>query len=577
MSKLEDTGKIPKTKRAKTHHDVNDGDNTVEHLAASLEDDASQQQAPVVYDAFKSSGKSASKRKLPHVEETQTEDIGEVQPSDEPENSEQGDSDNGSESSHDDNADDDGDDDGLLKVSKPKVSVVDSSAIPADELENISNPNNALRWFSIVHGLNVHYTQLSASRHLRLKYSAPGAGYTIPFVTVTCTKSQKWDHSGGTNFKRIPFESFLCIGAFGVQHFPRAYKYGNRDFDPRAKFNPASVAGIQMKFALSNVDFASSQREEKEDFGMVDADAEQFISRWFSDFDRWARPAAWKLARQAFENLLKSVTTDVETQCKEKMINYTHDLEEYNRKKKGPKPVKPNITDIIKTKMIQVEFMKGIKSSIYSTPKADVVYFGCSLLRTLSTKENSKNCGYIGPANDKWFLGQFNKPPPYKNANGQMQPGKPRIMVDVPMYRCVTRAEAASLKQQGRTNISPLVLIPWEDRFVEHNDVTAPIFGIERYDSPSGWGFRNVIKGIIWLGERNGLNESAQPLEGVDPTTYVLIAQQYARTNLTFQPRTVENTKVESFTDAAAAAATVSTSNLTADDEEAYQAVFGDV
>ena len=90
-----------------------------------------------------------------------------------------------------------------------------------------------------------------------------------------------------------------------------------------------------------------------------------------------------------------------------------------------------------------------------------------------------------------------------------------------------------------------------------YNDVCAPLFSLDVHDTTgkSGPGWRFVLEGVLWLGEANKLPEHnqeppramfdpAQPKkyyesDGLDPTTYFLIAQKYTR-DANFKPGTVE-------------------------------------
>jgi hypothetical protein len=163
------------------------------------------------------------------------------------------------------------------------------------------------------------------------------------------------------------------------------------------------------------------------------------------------------------------------------------------------------------------------------------------VLRTIPKKQRESGEFQYDPP-DEWFRQMFENPPSFKDAKGVEQPGWARILNELPLYRARTRDEAAQAHAAGQRVDSPLVLVPWKDRFVINDDVTAPLFGLETYDTPLGSGVKYHLKGLIWLGEKQGLNMQAKPVEGVDPTTYFLIAQKYERTKENFNPRTVENT-----------------------------------
>lgn len=448
---------------------------------------------------------------------------------------------------------------GLIQIRAPRLQAIQSREIPPGT--SFVSPNNTLRYWSLKYGLNIHYTEINPKVHLSLKFTKPGKGYTKSFTTVTCTKDQKFDFTGGNKFVKDWKSEFVCIGAFGVVAYPSMWPYGNRDPRPggAAKFTPADSSKIRMLFSFTNQDYAASLAHEKPNKGTVDFDADMFVSRFFLGVDSWAAAASWGISSDVFPLRRAALEAEVQkefdalsTEYDIALENWESDMEKWKevKKNKAPQPKKPVKPDLSAAKKEEALRVKFLQSGIYrsaSVPKGQkytAVTFQAPLLVGQTVKEREAKTAYNGK--DPWFQRQFTNPDKYKTKNDKGEEiekdGFPKVMRDVPFYRAFTRDEAAEYKKQGKKMPdNPYVLVPWENRFVVRDDVVAPIWGLEKIDSISNGVFRVIIKGVIWLGERGRLNEAAVPVEGVDPRCYFLTAQRYERTRENFNPKTVEN------------------------------------
>ena len=442
-------------------------------------------------------------------------------------------------------ADDSNADEGLIMIRNPPKVIAKASLIPADT--NFSNPNNTLRYFSIKNSLNVHYSELNPAKHFMIHESKPKAGFTRSFFSVNCLKAQKFDFTGNTNFRPTMFGQATVIGAFGVTRYPRMYPYGDRDALPNSKFPaPDDVSKIKFKIPVTNHDYASVLAMEKNNVGLVDGDADTWQSRWVRmGFDKWAPQAAWKVSTTAFPLRRKELEAEIVNQFKYAESVYSSELESWNAsKKKGTKPLKPDTSDAKKEEALRRQFfINGIKGSVGSSEnhKYEHVNVTAPVLKMQTKKDRDAGREPQLP-NDPWFVTQYKNPPLWEDkSKKEMKPGFPKIPNDVPMFRCVTADEAEALHASGRSIASPIRLIPRENRFIVTDDVVAPIYTIDKFDSKMGSGFRFILVGVVWLGERGRLNEMRQPVAGVDPTTYFVMAQKYERTKANFNPNNVEN------------------------------------
>ena len=516
----------------------------VDALFANDDDEpaAAAAAAPAAYDGFKASAKSAALKRKAETEEVESD-------------GDEAESTTAAAAAADP-------DEGLIQIRNPSKAAMQAVVIPPDT--NFSNPNNTLRYWSVKNNLNVHYTQLHPGKHFMIQESKPKAGFTKSFFTVNCLKAQKFDFTGNANFRPTMFGQATIIGAFGVARFPRMWPYGDRDALPNSKFPaPDDVSKIKFKIPVTNHDYASILAVEKEGVGLVDGDADTWQSRWVRmGFDKWAPQAAWKVSTTAFPLRRKELEAEIVNQFKYAESVYSSELESWNAsKKKGTKPLKPDTSDSKKEEALRRQFLiSGIKGSVGSSEshKYEHVNVTAPVLKMQTKKERDAGREPQLP-NDPWFVTQYKNPPLWEDkAKKEMKPGFPKIPNDVPMFRCVTADEAEELHNRGRTIPSPIRLVPRENRFVVTDDIIAPIYTIDKFDSKMGSGFRFILVGVIWLGERGRLNEHREPVDGVDPTTYFVMAQKYERTKSNFNPNNVENSsgyKAANNNHAAAAAA----------------------
>jgi hypothetical protein len=444
-------------------------------------------------------------------------------------------------------------DDGLISLNNPAAEPV--REIPPNT--NFSNPNQTLRYFSLMNKLNVHYTELGPKKHFTLSYTAGKPQFNNkPFVSIKCTKMQRFDATGGSKFQDVAFGKAVIFGPFGVTRYPRMFPYGNRDQSKTSKFPPPKDVGkLKYMLPLTNISYGSSTVE-KPGVGIVDADMDLFLGKWLRGlFDPWVKEEAYKMARagQFFTARLAEIEQPLKDQRKAMQSAYdeqvkaweaTNDaLAEDGEENPEPRPTKPaDLSDKKYEEKLRAAFMlSGMNPSVKSSEKAsyESVMFTRPLLRTVPFKERELNKQYNHPC--PWYAGQFTDPPDFTCEGKPASKGYKRLANEELMWRCVTADEAREMKAQGRVNPCPYRLVPWENRFVVDGDITAPVFGFVPFDSKPGAGIRLEKIGVIWLGERGGLNDGQEPIPGVDPTTYFLTAQKYTRTKATFNPDTVEN------------------------------------
>lgn len=440
---------------------------------------------------------------------------------------------------------------------------------------NFSNPNNTLRYFSIKHKLRVHWTEVNPATDFIMTYEKPKPPFTKAFFSVKCIKPQKFDFTGGTNFKPPPFNRAIVVGAFCVVKYPRMYPYGDRDPIPNSKYGaPDDVSKIKYKLPCTNMDYASNLATEKPGVGLVDSDADLWLSKWARmGFDKWVPKAAWSADAGAFENGRKLLQAKVNTDFKNKENEYKEACEEYIRNgKKGEKPKKPDLSDKAREAALRNEFIRSaFRASVLENEKTHYEHVNINqvLLKGQTVKDREAKKEPALPA-DEWFIKQFKAPPMWEDKKEKkMKPGFPKLMVDIPLLRCVTADEATELHRNKRSMPSCVRLVPRENRFIVDDDVVAPVHEFDHYDTKVGCGMRWILVATIWLGERNKLNEDRLPVKDVDPTSYFVMAQKYERTKENFNPNTVENSDAQPAANSNAAATAAARSDYETNEEYA--------
>lgn len=444
------------------------------------------------------------------------------------------------------------------------------------------NPNNTVRYFSVLNRLNLHYTQIRPTDKLKIVESADQQDKK--YYNIRPTVEQLFDFSGGAvpRFDKLPFpRNALIVGPAGVAgKFTRMFPYGDRDPIPNSKFPaPDDVSKIRYKLSFTREPYAACLAVDKEGLGQVDADVDVFENKWLrASFDKWGPAAAFKWAKQLFPEALTRAMVSAQKKIKDVEDEYNTKHEAWLQQKKKadkkgkkapPEPVKPDLSEEAKNKVIMPLFIDQISPAVRTKDDSTTcAMFQAPLLISQSKKQREKGVPYH--AKDAWFRGQFSNPPKYINAQKEEKDGFPKILNEVLLYRAVTAEEAKEFKQKGFNNKVPFRLVPWENRFVEADDVVIPAFEPEVFDSKLRSEFRLKLRFLIWIGEKNKLNEATSEVEGVCPTTYFRIAQKYERTKENFNPNTVENTPKPN--EKLAAAPVSSPAEVAAAVNDAYQA-----
>ena len=439
-------------------------------------------------------------------------------------------------------------DDGCVKLSVPKAAPK-AVVIPTDE-NVFLNPNATVAYFSKKHGLGVHYTELNPEKHFAMDESLPDPKKKIvnqrAFHRVVSSKRQMFDFQGGTNFKQPLRKTAMAIGAFGLGKFTAMYPYGNRWARPGSNFAPPeSAGGFQFKLPISNEEYSPLLSHVKDKVGEVDNDQAKFQSSWVrGKMEPWLLNASWTVAKNAFPLALSTLESEIDNKFTALNEAHAEALEKFlgsNKKQRSgmTNPIPPDTSAARKEELLREAFIGGAFKPIVKTKDSksfSTVPYSAPVYDRLSVKERD-NPAFVPdiPADDAYSQALFKNPPKWNNPKKREEwlPGYPLKPHDLPLFACVTPQMAqAIVDKKAPANPSCMRLIPHKDRFVEDDDVTAPIIEwTDKFDSPGGSGWYWRLIGILWLGPKSAMQGTVPPaVAGACPTSYFRLAQPYTRT-----------------------------------------------
>jgi hypothetical protein len=445
------------------------------------------------------------------------------------------------------------DDEGCVKLFKAKKTAK-ALTIPTDP-DDFINPNATMAYYSAKHGLNVHYTEINPEKHFQISETLPDDKKKIPnakaFHRVICTKSQKWDKMGGTDFKKPRFKEAMVIGPFGLANFPAMYPHGDRFARPMSSIPaPTDVGKIKFKLPITNEEYHPALSDNKKKVGMVDRDQDKFQSSWIrSKMEPWLAEASWGVSNKAFPIARAKLEADITG--KFSMLDNKHGeaLDKFMsapKKTRGAAPVPPDTSDAKKEELLRADFIDGaFKSAVLSsltgkTPFTHTTFSNNVLVGLTSKERNDASFVPDIPEGDQWLMDMFKNPPLWENPkNKEKSPGFAKRPYDLPMYVCATPQMAQDiLDKKAPFTPSCMRLVKRENRFIDDNDVVAPILQwTDKYDSPMGSGWYWKLVGVLWLGEQSKMGPIPDAVPGADPTSYFRLAQPYTRTKANFTPK----------------------------------------
>jgi hypothetical protein len=447
-----------------------------------------------------------------------------------------------------------------------------SSVAPTDE--DLLNPNYQFQLYNDKYYTGLHYTQIFPVQHMIIK-NAEGSKYT----NVGTTLDQACDFlcSGNLvkNKKFYPFTNSFSMqmwGPFGVVSDPQMFPHGNKDpLRANDKFRPKTAANIRMRLPLRSDEYASKLGVDKDGI-RVDRDQHGFMDYWMKQgFDEWIRSdAVWKYSHLIWPLRLKTLRGKVKEDLGKLMDQYKKQLEKYEEKKqkwvktqkktgmKAPvAPVSPEIAFDVEKKVRDLLY-QDFRSPVTTKDSHAHVLYSRQLFVSVTKKEseqiaNGESKGTYHAPTD-YGREQYENPPKYEcQKTGEMKAGFRRKMDYVRMYRGVTAEERQNMIANKIGSQCPMARVPFECSHIADGDIVAPLFSEEPYDSPLGAGWRQNLLAVLWIGTKGTLDMTRKRLDGVDPSSYFLVAQRYTRTKDFKVTQSVESSGAGGMTDEEAA------------------------
>jgi hypothetical protein len=427
----------------------------------------------------------------------------------------------------------------LLKPRVPVRSTVVTPVAPPDSLEYV-NPNATILNFSKKNGCNSSYSQFNPLKDFFVDVQHTTKDKeTKTWIHYKTNKTCKFLDPQTGKLEQTKFNEPFIISPFMAVQRCQVYPHGNKDAIPDERF-PSGGDPSKMKYRfIASAESYAQSLETNNEGSVVDYDAHQFLTTWWSQLTEFAHSApvlkhAQYIFPKAFlkikDSLDKEATEAAEAAAKWSKMKPKH-------QKYGTPPMPMDYAKSIRDKLALEHKDAG---SVSEFNHIYTIYIATPFFRGVSPSEKAPTVFM-----DEWVRQAWDSPLDYKTSSGEIKPGWKRVMRALPMFRCITMEERRGMDKLASG--CPYKPIPRSDSFVVDGDVIAFMFGYcgddKTTDKIRAYLPHPVLKGLLWLGIKGTFDESRVPDPSLDPTTYVVLAQPYTRTKANFVPPAAVSSK----------------------------------